>query len=141
MLNNGLGDPHFAIIKIDIVHTCYAINNLIENAINASASGTTLHISGQRLDDGAYELAIRDEGRGMSPEQVEKAMKPFTQNESALVRSREGLGLGLTLAKHIFEDQNATIRLASDGHSGTCAIIRFNPPVKDKAEKTDAKRA
>ncbi|MAW81473.1 MAG: hypothetical protein CMI63_14640 [Parvularcula sp.] len=130
-----------AIINIDIVHTCYAINNLIENAINASASGTTLHISGQRLDDGAYELAIRDEGRGMSPEQVEKAMKPFTQNESALVRSREGLGLGLTLAKHIFEDQNATIRLASDGHSGTCAIIRFNPPVKDKAEKTDAKRA
>ncbi|MFC2951201.1 sensor histidine kinase [Marinicaulis aureus] len=122
-----------ATLHIDIVHTCYAINNLIENAIHASESGTTLHISGEKLEDGAYELAIRDEGRGMSPEQIEKAMKPFTQSESALVRSREGLGLGLTVAKHIFEDQNATVRLASDGHTGTCAIVRFNPP-KAKAE-------
>ncbi len=130
-----------AMINIDIVHTCYAINNIIENAINASEAGTTLHISGKKLEDGAYELAIRDEGRGMSPEQIDKAMKPFTQSESALVRSREGLGLGLTVAKHIFEDQNATIRLASDGRSGVCAIVRFNPPPAKKAEKPAAVRA
>ncbi len=132
---SGLKD---ATLNIDIVHTCYAINNIIENAINASGAGTTLHFSGETLEDGAYELAIRDEGRGMSPEQIDKAMKPFTQSESALVRSREGLGLGLTVAKHIFEDQNATIRLASDGQTGTCAIVRFNPPPA-KAEKPPKK--
>jgi signal transduction histidine kinase len=130
-----------ATINIDIVHTCYAITNIIENSINASQAGTTLHISGQKLEDGAYELVIRDEGRGMSPEQIDKAMKPFTQSESALIRSREGLGLGLTVAKHIFEDQNATIRLASDGHSGVCAIVRFNPPPANKADKPQAVRA
>ncbi|WP_375201838.1 sensor histidine kinase [Hyphococcus sp.] len=136
---SGLKD---ATLNIDIVHTCYAINNIIENAINASEAGTTLHISGETLEDGAYELAIRDEGRGMSPEQIDKAMKPFTQSESALVRSREGLGLGLTVAKHIFEDQNATIRLASDGHTGTCAIVRFNPPpAKAKKPPKNAQQA
>ena len=122
---DGLED---ATLYIDIVHTCYAVNNIIENAINASEPGGMLHISGTTLEDGAYELAIRDEGSGMTPEEIDGAMKPFNQNESALVRTREGLGLGLTVARHIFEDQNATIRLASDGMNGTCAIIRFNPP-------------
>lgn len=123
-------------LNIDIIHTCYAITNIMENALNASEPGTTIHISGRNLEDGAYELAIRDEGRGMTPDQIEKAMKPFTQSESALVRSKEGLGLGLTLAKHIFDDQNASIRLASDGQNGTCAIIRFNPPTEEKDGKS-----
>lgn len=112
-------------IDIDIVHTCYAVNNILENAIKASPRGSTIWISGGETSDNAYELTIRDEGPGMSEQQVAKALKPFTQGENALVRTSEGLGLGLTIAKHIFGDQNAGIRLASDGVSGTCVVIRF----------------
>ncbi len=112
-------------VYIDIVHTCYALNNLIENAINASAEGSTLWISGEKTADGAYELIMRDEGSGMSEDQIARAFKPFTQNETALVRSGEGLGLGLTLARRIFEDQEASITLLSDGEHGTTVKIRF----------------
>lgn len=126
----GLED---ATIHIDIIHTCYALNNIIENAINVSAEGGVIYLGGHKLAGGAYELAVRDEGCGMSAEQIDKAMKPFTQGETALVRSREGLGLGLTVAKHIFEGQNASIRLASDGRTGTTVIVRFEPRVADNA--------
>ena len=133
---DGLED---AVIHIDIIHTCYALNNIIENAINASEPDTVIRLSGKSLEDGAYELSVRDEGSGMSPEQIDRALKPFTQGETALVRSREGLGLGLTVAKHIFEDQNASIRLASDGQSGTCVTILFKAPVAADKPKAAAK--
>lgn len=120
-------------IYIDIVHTCYALNNIIENAINAAPQGSTIWISGGVAADGAYELIIRDEGPGMTREQITKALKPFTQGETALVRSREGLGLGLTLAKHIFEDQRASLSLISDGTTGMVVKIRFEAkPAKEK---------
>lgn len=126
-------------LYIDIVHTCYALNNLIENAVNASPENSTLWISGGRTPDGAYELILRDEGSGMSSEQIGRAFKPFTQGETALVRAREGLGLGLTLAKHIFEDQRASIALISDGATGTIVKVRFEAraakekPAREKA--------
>ena len=115
-------------VHIDIVHTCYALNNILENALNASPKDATIWISGRETENGAYELLVKDEGPGMSEEQIEKALKPFTQGEHALVRSREGLGLGLTLAKRIFGDQNAAIDLKSDGKNGASVTIRFQPP-------------
>jgi signal transduction histidine kinase len=120
-------------INIDIVHTCYALNNIVENAINASPKDGAIWISGGVTEDGAYELLVRDEGPGMNAEQIDKALKPFTQGEHALVRSREGLGLGLTLAKHIFRDQQASIRLQSDGKTGTTVTVRFTAAAKTKA--------
>ena len=115
-------------VHIDIVHTCYALNNILENALNASPKDATIWISGRETENGAYELLVKDEGPGMSEEQIEKALKPFTQGEHALVRSREGLCLGLTLAKRIFGDQNAAIDLKSDGKNGASVTIRFQPP-------------
>ncbi len=127
------------VIHIDIVHTCYALNNIIENAISASPEGSTLWLSGAETPDGAYELIIRDEGPGMNEEQIARALKPFTQGETALVRSREGLGLGLTLAKHIFDDQRASLALMSDGASGTTVKVRFEPKqVQEKPAKQKA---
>ncbi|MEZ5892334.1 MAG: HAMP domain-containing sensor histidine kinase [Parvularculaceae bacterium] len=127
------------VIDIDIVHTCYALNNILENAINASKEDGVIHIGGAKTEDGGYDLTIRDEGAGMTPDQVARALKPFTQGENALVRAREGLGLGLTLAKHIFNDQQAVIALSSRVNEGTTVTIKFPAsaraaaPVKQKA--------
>ncbi len=112
-------------VRIDIVHTCYALNNILENAITASPENSAIHVSGAPVDGGGFDLVIRDEGAGMSAEQIDLALKPFTQGEHALARSREGMGLGLTLADLIFRDQNATIELQSQQGAGVTVIIRF----------------
>ncbi len=115
-------------VEIDIVHTCYALNNILENAINASPQNGTIWIGGSKTKDGGYDLTVRDEGAGMSPEQLESALRPFTQGEHALARSREGMGLGLTLANHIFRDQRASIQLASTEGAGVTVTISFAAP-------------
>jgi len=130
---DGLKD---GLIRIDIVHTCYALNNILENAINASPRGGAVHFEGDIDENGVYTLIVRDEGPGMTPEQIDKAMKPFTQSESALVRSTEGIGLGLTLAKHIFAGQDATIDIGSDGKAGTSVTIRFAPAKAEAQQKS-----
>lgn len=122
-------------LMIDIVHTCYALNNIIENAITASPQNGTIRISGEKTPEGGYRLVVSDNGPGMTPEQIAKAMQPFTQGEQALARSREGMGLGLTLANRIFKDQNAAIDLTSNEGGGVSAAITFAPTKeKEKAE-------
>ncbi|WP_425410449.1 ATP-binding protein [Hyphococcus sp.] len=121
-------------ITIDIVHTCYALNNIIENAVTASPQNGVIWIAGDRGTDGRYDLTVRDEGEGMTQEQISEALQPFTQGENALVRSREGMGLGLTLAGRIFRDQNADISLASNPGQGLSVTISFTDVKTDKVE-------
>lgn len=127
-------------LEIDIVHTCYALNNIIENAVAASPRNGTIWVSGSRTEDGGYRLVVRDEGPGMSAEQIDKALKPFTQGEHALARTREGMGLGLTLANRIFRDQRASVSLQSEDGDGLSAIIEF-APAKAKNPASAAERA
>ena len=120
------GNVADAKLNVDIFHTCYAINNILENALEASPANGALWISGRLDEDAAsYRLSIRDEGPGMSAEQLEQVLKPFAQSENVLVRKREGLGLGLTIANRIFTDQNAELHLESKEGEGLTATITF----------------
>jgi len=123
-----------ATVYVDIFHTCYALNNIIENAVNASSTNAPLLFFGNVTQDGGYELTVEDEGFGMSQEQIDRALKPFTQSENALNRSYEGLGLGLTLAKKIFDDQNTGLEIKSQPSVGTKIRITF--PGRDTSTAT-----
>ena len=115
-------------LYVDIFHSCYALNNILENALNASTINGRVWITGKLLEDNRYRLIIRDEGEGMSPEQIEKALKPFSQTEQVLNRTTEGVGLGLTLASRIFEGQDATLTIDSTPTVGTSVVIDFKSP-------------
>ena len=113
-------------VRVDIFHTCYALNNILENAREASSVGGGIWIAGRLESDGGYRLTIRDEGPGMSAEQLEQVLQPFAQSENVLVRKNEGLGLGLTIANRIFSDQNAELHLESREGEGLTATIVFH---------------
>ena len=115
-------------VFVDIFHTCYALNNILENALNASTINGQIWISGALEADNGYCLTIRDEGAGMSREQLDQAFQPFEQTEHTLTRSREGVGLGLTLASRIFSGQDAQLTIESERSVGTTVFIRFKSP-------------
>ncbi len=112
-------------VRVDIFHTCYAINNIMENALEASSVGGKIWITGSLGEDNAYRLTIRDEGPGMTAEQLERVLQPFAQSDHVLVRKNEGLGLGLTIANRIFSDQNAALSLESKEGEGVSVSIVF----------------
>lgn len=112
-------------LKMDFVNTSYALGHLIENAIKASERDSQIVIRGRIEPDGAYTLEVQDFGAGMDEAAIKAAFEPFSQVEQVRTRSRDGLGLGLTLARKIFTDQNAELSIESELDKGTTAIIKF----------------
>jgi signal transduction histidine kinase len=114
-------------VYVDHPHTSYAIGHIIENAIKASKKDGRVLIRGEIRGE-AYALEVQDHGVGMDAEQIRAAFAPFSQVEQVRTRSREGLGLGLTLAKKIFQDQQADLSIASVKGEGTTVSIRLPLP-------------
>lgn len=115
-------------------HTCYAIGQIIDNAVKASLHGGRIVISGVSSGE-AYELEIRDFGKGMTEAEISAALEPFAQNEQVRARTFNGLGLGLTLARKILSDQKMGLKLASAGDGGlrVTIILPLAPAVQRAA--------
>lgn len=109
-----LGDP--LRIKQIVVH-------LISNAVKFTPEGGRVCIGWRREKDGALSLAVRDNGIGMTEENIRRAMQPFEQLDSGLNRKFEGLGLGLPLANMLASYHGGTLRIASTPGHGTAVTF------------------
>ena len=114
-----LGDP---------LRLYQVLMNLLSNAIKFTDNGAIDLTSIVRLssfitttNDGkatAY-FEVKDEGIGMSPEQVEKIFKPFEQADSSTTRNYGGTGLGLTIVKNIVEMMGGELAVESTPGKGS----------------------
>ena len=81
----------------------------------------------------AYEAAgdvvmrVRDTGIGMSPAEIEQALKPFKQINSLKRARGDGTGLGLPLTKAMVEANRARFTINSTPGEGTLVEISFPP--------------
>jgi len=76
-------------------------------------------------EDDDVTISIEDTGIGMSPEEVERALQPFTQVENTYSRTQEGTGLGLTLAQRFTAIFGGEFRIVSQKGVGTVITIRL----------------
>ena len=90
------------------------VNNLVSNAIKYSPPGGKIHISLTRQDNNAV-IEISDTGIGIDPEMVSRIFERFEQGDSSSRRSFGGLGLGLTIARHLTELHGGNIAAHSEG--------------------------
>lgn len=96
--------------------------NLLSNAIKFSDAGSTVRMFAERRAD-AVVLGVADEGVGMSPHDIPKALEPFAQVDGTLARSHEGTGLGLPLAKRLTELHGGTLEIESEPGVGTTVSL------------------
>ncbi len=96
-----------------------AILNILSNAIKFTDNGGKITISLEKKPAGSLILRIRDTGIGMTPDQLEEAMKAFRQIENTLDRKFEGTGLGLPLTKALVEMHGGILSLKSEINQGT----------------------
>lgn len=99
-----------------------AIDNLVENAAKYSTTGP-VRIEARRASDGKLTLRIRDQGIGMSTDELQQAFTPFWRADSSRSRQRGGVGLGLALVRRIVHAHGGTVELASSLGVGTTATI------------------
>ena len=85
--------------------------NLISNAIKFTPDGGAVTVQLSRAS-GATEVSIEDSGPGISPEFYPHLFSMFQQQEESLTRMHRGLGLGLSIVKHLVELHGGSISVA-----------------------------
>jgi PAS domain S-box-containing protein len=106
--------------------------NLLSNAVKFTPGGGQVTVSAGLRGDGSLAVSIEDTGIGIAPEDIPRALAPFSQVDSALTRRYEGTGLGLPLVKSLIELHDGTLELASEEGRGTLATVVF-PPARVRA--------
>jgi PAS domain S-box-containing protein len=101
--------------------------NLTSNAIKFTPSGGRVRIQVGRKVGGELTLAVQDNGIGMTAEEAAVALRPFGQIQGAFVRSREGVGLGLPLAKSFVELHGGVLQVDSAPGRGTTVMVNLPP--------------
>ncbi len=99
-----------------------AINNMVKNALDHTAVGGTVRIEWKALSD-VVQIAVTDNGCGIHPEDLHHIFKRFYR--SRFSKDRQGLGLGLPLAKAIVEAHSGTIETDSEVGKGTSFTVNF----------------
>jgi signal transduction histidine kinase len=97
--------------------------NLLTNAIKFTKEGGQVIVSGSMVD-GELRLRVRDNGVGMTKDEIAFAMQPFHQLDTA-PRKQTGTGLGLPVTKALVDANRARLVLSSEPGVGTSADVIF----------------
>ena len=88
--------------------------NLLLNAIKFTPKGGKIWVSLRRVESD-LELVIADNGMGISAEVMPYIFESFRQYDSKTTRAHSGLGIGLSIAKHLVDLHGGSIDARSDG--------------------------
>jgi signal transduction histidine kinase/CHASE1-domain containing sensor protein/integral membrane sensor domain MASE1 len=100
------------------------IYNLLSNAMKFTPNGGRVDLEFIEVDAGV-DIVVRDTGIGMSAAEITKAMRPYGQIGSALVKNVEGTGLGLPLVKSLIELHGGRLEIESVKDQGTMMTVHF----------------
>ena len=128
-----LGDVPEVPVLVDPEKMQLALSNLLGNAFKYSPQGGNVSLDcrvEQRANGRFVMLEVRDQGIGMTPEQVARAFERFYRADAS--GNIPGTGLGLSLVKEVAELHKGQIRLESAAGQGTTARLWI--PLPDEAE-------
>ncbi|NMM44366.1 hypothetical protein HH303_07740 [Rhodospirillaceae bacterium KN72] len=110
--------PDSSPIQADATKLRQAVGNLIQNAARYATDASQLTVTLRDLPNGRVELTVEDDGVGIPEERFDRVLQPFRRSvENSHVAATDGVGLGLPIAKAIFELHGGTLKL-SRGLSG-----------------------
>ncbi len=120
----------------DAIRIGQALDHILRTAIRFSPEGGRVLVRAAMEKDGWAEIAVRDRGEGMTPEDIDKALKAFQETHRGLDRSFAGPGVGLAIAKTFVEMQGGRFSIKSKSGEGTLVRILL-PPATQTARAED----
>ncbi|RLB66823.1 MAG: hypothetical protein DRH08_05215 [Deltaproteobacteria bacterium] len=115
--------PSSSVVKVNVDRYAMTqiLENLISNAVKYSPEGGEIRIS-SRIENGVCLLSIRDQGLGMTFDQVVRIYDKFYRVDASNT-AISGTGLGMTIVKYLVEAQSGEVSIASSPGKGTTVTI------------------
>ena len=116
--------------------------NLLSNAIKFTPAGGTVSVRlrqypGTKRGSEMYEIRVKDNGIGMSPEFVQKIFSPFERERTSTVSRTQGTGLGMAITKNIVDMMGGTIEVQTEQGKGTEFIVRLALRIQPEHHRTE----
>jgi signal transduction histidine kinase len=122
--------PGAFIVRGDPDRLQQVIWNLLSNSIKFTPAGGLVTIRLRRVEgDNAVDLVVADSGIGIAPEFLPHVFERFRQGEGGTTRPYGGLGLGLSIVRHLVELHGGSV-LAESGGVAKGATFRVRLPMK-----------
>jgi C4-dicarboxylate-specific signal transduction histidine kinase len=119
-------EPLLPQVVVDRVQIEQVVLNLLRNsldAIEASPPGAhAIHLAAVATGDGGVEVAVRDDGPGLSQDDVAKLLEPFFTTKP------HGLGMGLSISQRIVEAHGGALRGFPNREGGATFAFTLPPP-------------
>jgi CheY-like chemotaxis protein/anti-sigma regulatory factor (Ser/Thr protein kinase) len=118
----------------DAVRLAQVLSNLVNNASKFSGPHTRINLSATYAD-GEVKISVKDEGAGIDPVFLPHIFELFAQADQSLDRSQGGLGIGLTLVKHLVELHGGRVAAFSEGPGrGTEVVVTLPARVATESQ-------
>jgi signal transduction histidine kinase len=117
--------------------------NLLSNAIKFTPGDGAVEVR-LRQNGGSAEVRVSDTGAGIRPDFLPYVFDRFRQAESTITRSHGGLGLGLSIVRHLVELHGGTVEVQSpgEGQGATFSVLLpVRPALAEAPALVEAKEA
>jgi signal transduction histidine kinase len=106
-----------------------AVANLVGNAIKYSPAGGEVTVA-LRQQNGTVEIAVCDQGPGVTPEELPKLCRPFARGPVPPLSGEPGAGLGLFVTSRIAEAHGGSLEIPQQRKQGGCFTLKLpmEPP-------------
>jgi signal transduction histidine kinase len=124
-------DPEAGIISGDSHRLQQVVWNLLSNAVKFTPGGGVVSVDLEQAGN-QVKLIVSDTGKGISASFLPYVFDRFRQAETMINRTSSGLGLGLSIARHLVELHGGVIEASSEGE-GRGAVFTVTFPVREVA--------
>ena len=111
--------PDLPLMLGDALRLKQILINLLGNAVKFTPAKGDIAIEARETPQGFLAVAVTDTGIGMSPAEVDTALRPFGQVDSGFNKRHEGTGLGLPIAHALARMHGGDLRIESQKGRGT----------------------
>ena len=129
-------DPRTGLVSGDPARLQQVVWNLLTNAVKFTPKGGRVQVRLERVHS-HIEVVVSDTGVGIAPEFLPHVFDRFSQADTGLTRRTGGLGLGLSIVRHLVEMHGGTVEVASPG-TGLGSTFRVCLPTRIAHPSTQA---
>ncbi len=113
-------------VRADRTALAHAIQNLVDNAAKYSPPDAPIRVACGSTD-GVHFVDVEDSGIGILPSERTKIFEKFYRGRQAASLNAEGVGIGLSLVRHVMDRHRGSISIYSEAGRGSRFSLRLPP--------------